>query len=155
MADVFSKKKRSQIMSKIRAKDTKPEIWLRKELHRLGFRYRLHDTKLPGKPDLKLAKYNAVILIHGCFWHGHNCRLFRMPKTNKDYWNKKILNNKKRDDINREELHEKKWRILIMWECAIKGPEKKQKDHLISEIIQWLHSNQYYKEITGDKMNNS
>src|SRR5690554_2969417 len=94
---IWSKEKRSQVMSKIRSKNTKPEIILRSALHRLGYRFRVHKKDLPGKPDLVLPKYGTVIFVHGCFWHGHDCRYFRLPKTRTDFWDEKISGNRSRD----------------------------------------------------------
>ena len=100
MVDVVSKEKRSKMMSGIRYKDTKPEIIIRKALHAKGFRYSLHNNKLPGKPDIVLPKYNAIIFIHGCFWHQHNCHLFKWPSTRPEFWQNKISGNKERDKQN-------------------------------------------------------
>ena len=112
-------------MSGIRGKDTKPEITIRKALFRQGFRYRLYDKKLPGKPDLVLPKYGAVIFVHGCFWHQHDCHLFKMPSTRQEFWyTKKVL----------ERLHGEGWRTLIVWECALKGKNKLRDDDLIGKI---------------------
>jgi DNA mismatch endonuclease (patch repair protein) len=97
MPDKYSKETRSRMMSGIKNKNTKPEIMIRKELFANGFRYRLHNTKLPGKPDLVFKKYNAVVFIHGCFWHRHNCRYFVWPKSNTEFWRNKINGNKKKD----------------------------------------------------------
>lgn len=108
-------------MSRIHSKETAPEITFRKLIHRAGFRYRLHDKTLPGKPDLILKKYNTVVFIHGCFWHGHqNCRRGNKPKTNKKYWNAKIDRNIARDKENRIKLEGAGWRIFTVWECELK-----------------------------------
>lgn len=137
MADVFSEEKRSKIMSKIRAKDTKPEIKVRTYLHNRGLRYRLHDRSLPGKPDLKLPKYNTVVNVHGCFWHGHqDCDLFRLPKSNVEYWKDKIEGNRERDKKNKRKLKEAGWNVITIWECEIKhaNPEERLEE-LYQEII--------------------
>jgi DNA mismatch endonuclease, patch repair protein len=97
MVDVFTKKKRSEVMSRIRGKNTKPEIFVRSTLHQQGFRFRLHVPSLPGKPDLVFSKYKALIFVHGCFWHGHNCHLFKWPFTREEFWRKKILKNRDND----------------------------------------------------------
>ena len=97
MTDIVDKATRSRMMSGIRGKDTRPEVLVRKALHALGFRYRLHNKSLPGKPDLSFPKYKAVIFIHGCFWHGHSCRYFKVPKTRTDFWQDKINSNRLRD----------------------------------------------------------
>lgn len=125
-------------MSQIGHTDTKPEILVRKGLHRRGFRYRLHTKDLPGKPDIVLPKYKTVIFVHGCFWHGHkNCRYFRFPKTNTDFWEKKITRNRERDVEVRQRLVELGWRVLIVWECATRHLSE---DFLIPVIADWLAS---------------
>lgn len=122
MADFMSPEQRSAHMSKIRSKNTKPEIMLRKMLHRAGFRYRLHDPKLPGKPDLVFAGTRKVIFVHGCFWHGHGCRVgARLPKSNTSFWVEKRLRNRERDLRQELELRALGWDPLIVWECEIKG----------------------------------
>jgi DNA mismatch endonuclease (patch repair protein) len=122
LADIVDPLKRSEIMSGIRAKDTKPELVVRRLLHRLGYRFRLHRKDLPGKPDIVLPKWNTVVFVHGCFWHGHeNCPLFRLPKSKSAFWADKISANQRRDDIVKSELSSKDWRIVEVWECAIKG----------------------------------
>lgn len=138
MVDVVDKKTRSRMMSGIRGKDTQPELIIRHALHRAGFRYRLHDKRLPGKPDLVFPKYNAVISVHGCFWHGHNCHLFKWPKTRKQFWRKKITRNRKVDTLNYKKLKEEGWYILTVWECALKGKTRQPFDKLIARISDWL-----------------
>jgi len=121
MADVHDKKTRSYNMSRIRGKDTKPEMIVRKYLHGEGFRYRLHDKKLPGKADIVLSKYQTVIMIHGCFWHGHEgCRYFKLPKTQADWWREKIYATKERDQRVVKELEGLGWRVISVWECELK-----------------------------------
>lgn len=117
MSDVFSKEKRSNLMSQIRSKNTKPEIVLRKALHKFGYRYRLHVKELPGKPDIVLPKYRTIIQVRGCFWHGHNCKDGHLPKSNKTYWENKLTNNKKNDLKNDAELRKNGWLVIIVWEC--------------------------------------
>jgi DNA mismatch endonuclease (patch repair protein) len=120
MADVFSKSKRSEIMSRIRGKDTGPEMIIRKALFANGFRYRLHVKNLPGKPDIVLPKYNAVVIVDGCFWHGHkNCKFFRMPKSRISFWKKKIDANRARDVKNRRKLRRLGWNVIQVWECQL------------------------------------
>ncbi|MGD0799770.1 MAG: DNA mismatch endonuclease Vsr [Terracidiphilus sp.] len=110
---------RSAIMSRIRSKDTKPEMLVRKALHRLGFRFRLHLRDLPGRPDIVLPKYQTIIQVKGCFWHGHTCRDGRMPKSNRNYWVPKLLRNKKRDISNDRKLRCMGWSVHNLWECRI------------------------------------
>lgn len=120
MADVFDTTKRSEIMSNIRSKDTKPEILLRKALFARGFRYRLYVKDLAGKPDIVLPKFKTVVFIHGCFWHGHeNCKRSNIPKSNTTYWDEKILRNKARDEKNASVLRQNGWKVIVVWECEI------------------------------------
>ena len=140
MTDVVDKKTRSRMMSGIRGKDTKPELLVRKPLFARGFRYRLHDKRLPGKPDLVFPKYKAVIFINGCFWHGHDCHLFKWPKTRPEFWKKKINRNIEVDIENHKKLYEHGWRILIIWECAIKGRTKLPLNQVIDKTADWLLS---------------
>ena len=122
MADVHSKEIRSYNMSKIRSKDTKPELLVRKFLHSQGFRYRLHVKQLPGKPDIVLPKYKTVIFIHGCFWHGHSdCRYYIIPKTRSEWWLEKINKNKSRDLASTKLLKDLGWNIFEIWECELKN----------------------------------
>jgi len=124
MADVHSKETRSFNMSRIRSRDTKPEIRVRKFLFSTGFRYRLHVKKLPGKPDIVLPKYKTVIFIHGCFWHGHEgCRYFVVPKTRTEWWLEKIGRNKTNDLRSENTLKEMGWKVINIWECEIKTQE--------------------------------
>ena len=127
--DIWTKEKRSDVMSKIRSKDTKPETLVRKMLFAKGYRYRLHVRNLPGKPDIVLSKYNAVIFVHGCFWHLHqSCRDGTIPKTRTDYWKDKLLGNKERDKKHRRDLRKLGWRVLRLWECEVeKNPDKVMK----------------------------
>ena len=125
MTDVHNKKVRSFNMSRIRSKDTKPEILVRKYLFSEGFRYRLHDRKLPGKPDLVFAKYKTVLFIHGCFWHGHaKCKYFVIPKTRTQWWVEKITRNKQVDKKNTRLLKALGWRVLTVFECRLRPPKR-------------------------------
>lgn len=118
MADIFDRETRSLIMSKIKGKDTKPEITVRKFLFSKGFRYRKNQKSLPGKPDIVLKKHSAVVMVNGCFWHGHKgCPKFKIPKSNVDFWREKITKNIKRDKVNQKRLSEMGWRIFNVWEC--------------------------------------
>lgn len=124
MADVHDKKTRSYNMSRIRSKNTKPEMLVRRFLHANGFRYRLHDKKLPGKPDIVLPKYRTVIFVHGCFWHGHEgCKYFVIPKTRTEWWLNKILGNKACDNKAVKTLKKDDWTIINIWECNLKSPK--------------------------------
>lgn len=124
MADVFTPEKRSEVMSRIRGRDTKPELALRSMLHRLGYRFTVNgpgNRSLPGKPDLVLPKRRTVVFVHGCFWHGHdNCPGFRMPKSRRAWWRAKIRGNQARDLRNENELRALGWHVVTIWECALK-----------------------------------
>ena len=139
MADVFSKEKRSEVMRLIKSKNTKPEILVRSFLHSKGLRFRLHSGSLPGKPDIILKKYHTVIFVHGCFWHGHEsetCKISRMPKSNIEFWEKKIEYNRKRHVKNATSLMELGWRVLIIWECKLKNSSKTNiLDNLFYKVI--------------------
>lgn len=121
MADKHRKETRSYNMSMIKGKDTKPEMLVRRYLHAQGFRYRLHAKNLPGKPDIVLRKYKTVIFVHGCFWHGHKgCKYFVTPKTNTDFWLKKITGNISNDEKVIKALKKEGWKIIVVWECELK-----------------------------------
>ncbi len=120
--DKVSKEVRSRNMAAIKGKNTKPEIAVRKFLHSLGYRYRLHRKDLPGKPDIVLPKYKTVIFVHGCFWHGHtNCRYFVIPKTRTEWWKEKIERNKQLDDENSKKLKRMGWKIITIFECKLRS----------------------------------
>lgn len=122
MTDVHEPWVRSYNMSQIRSKNTLPEITVRRFLHAKGFRYKLYDRNLPGRPDIVLPRYKTVIYVHGCFWHGHEgCKYFVMPKTREFYWQNKIEVNKDRDNRNKRELENLGWQVLIVWECKLKS----------------------------------
>lgn len=137
-------------MSGIKSFDTKPEMMLRQGLHRLGFRYRLHDKKLPGKPDLVFPKHHAVLFVNGCFWHGHSCHLFKWPKSREDFWKAKIVANTERDRRNLDKLGEDGWRVGLIWECALKGRSRKPFDIVIRDCATWLSSKKQRLEIRGN-----
>lgn len=147
MADVHSKEIRSKNMSAIRAKDTAPELWLRYRLHALGFRYRLHVKDMPGTPDIVMPKYKCVIFVHGCFWHRHQCQLFHWPATRPEWWREKLGRNYHRDLVVQDKLRESGWRVLTVWECAIKGKNKLDEMLLIKEVSEWILNGIPLKEI--------
>lgn len=121
MADKLTKEQRHRNMAAIHGKDTKPELLVRKFLFSRGFRYRLNHPRLPGHPDIVLRKYRTVIFVNGCFWHGHeNCRYFRLPKTNVDFWKNKIERNRERDKEEQHRLAEMGWHCVTVWECQLK-----------------------------------
>lgn len=153
MVDVHTKKQRSFNMSKVKGVDTKPELVIRKALFAKGFRYRLHVKGLPGKPDMVFPKYKAVIFVNGCFWHYHDCSLFKMPETRKDWWRQKLGRNKERDFVNIEELMESGWRVLIIWECSFRKTKKIDYNKIAfieDKIISWIKDNKNdFTEIRG------
>ncbi|THF61088.1 DNA mismatch endonuclease Vsr [Pseudothauera nasutitermitis] len=127
MVDFLSQPDRSERMSRIRGKDTRPELALRKVLHRLGLRYRLHGIGLPGKPDLVFPRYKTVVFVHGCFWHRHpGCKIATTPKSNTPFWVEKFQRNVARDLRVVEELHGLGWKVLVAWECELASPAKAQ-----------------------------
>lgn len=149
MADVVSKHKRSQMMAGIKGKNTKPEIVVRRVLHKAGFRFRLHVRDLPGKPDIVLPKYNAVIFVHGCFWHGHDCHLFKWPASREEFWRSKISKNSQNDEKACLALQEAGWRILTIWECALKGKTRLSVEEVSEKAARWLNSDIKSKTIRG------
>ena len=140
LVDVHDKATRSRNMAAIRGSDTKPEMMIRRGLHARGFRFRLHDRKLPGRPDLIFPKYHAALFVHGCFWHGHGCHLFKWPRTREDFWRQKIGANVARDAANAEALHRAGWRVGVVWECALKGRQRQPLSDVLSAIADWLIS---------------
>ncbi len=137
MTDTLSPKERSKRMSLIRGKDSSPELELRRLVHGMGFRYRLHVTDLPGKPDLVFPSRHAVIFMHGCFWHRHpGCKLARMPKSKLDFWRPKLEGNRERDLRNQEILKKLGWHGLVVWECEMENVEKVS--NKVREFLQGL-----------------
>jgi DNA mismatch endonuclease (patch repair protein) len=149
MADIVSAEVRSRMMSGIRGTNTKPELLLRKGLHTMGFRFRLHDRSLPGKPDIVLPRYRAVIFAHGCFWHGHSCHLFKWPSTRPEFWQAKIDRNREVDARSEAALEKAGWRLAIIWECALKGKTRLPLEEVISACTNWLRSDRQRLEIRG------
>jgi len=149
MADIVPAEVRSRMMAGIRGTNTKPELLLRKGLHAQGFRFRLHDAALPGKPDIVLPRYRAVILAHGCFWHGHDCHLFKWPSTRPEFWRTKIGRNREVDARTDAALAEAGWREGIVWECALKGRTRLPLEEVISGCADWLRSDRQRIEIRG------
>ena len=125
MTDIVDSVTRSRMMSGIRGRNTKPEILIRSLLHRQGFRFRLHVRELPGKPDIVLPRYHAAIFVHGCFWHGHDCKKGKLPSSNIDFWKNKILKNKLRDNENQAQLALLSWKVIVIWQCEISKIDKK------------------------------
>jgi DNA mismatch endonuclease (patch repair protein) len=141
MADIVDAATRSRMMSGIRGKDTAPEMQVRRFLHEQGFRYRLHRKDLPGVPDIVLPKYHAVIFVHGCFWHGHDCKYFKPPATRSEFWASKIARNRQNDKKSKEALLQGGWRVAIIWECALRGKAaRKQIPGLARRLTSWIRN---------------
>lgn len=136
MSDIFSKEKRSIIMSKISGKNTKPEILVRKYLFAHGFRFRVNDKRLPGKPDILLPKYKSVIFVNGCFWHGHeNCKAATLPSSNIDYWRNKISSNVERDKKQQMQLEQMGYKVFVIWQCQLNSKEQEDTlQNLVEEL---------------------
>lgn len=139
MADKLDTQQRHHCMSRIRGKDTKPELLVRKGLHARGFRFRLQDRNLPGRPDIVLPKYGVAIMVNGCFWHGHGrCRYATKPKSNIEFWETKIARNKHRDEVTSAHLEALGWTVIIVWECELRGKEKAEAR--IQTLAEEIHS---------------
>ncbi|MBC6441206.1 MAG: DNA mismatch endonuclease Vsr [Rhodospirillales bacterium] len=149
--DIVSASIRSRMMAGIRGKNTGPEMAIRSALHRRGFRFRLHRKDLPGKPDLVFPGRNAVLFVHGCFWHGHDCHLFRWPKSREAFWCEKIGANTERDRQQRAALAEAGWRIGTVWECALKGKTRLPFESVVDRCAIWLKSDIKTLEVSGDE----
>lgn len=135
--DVFDKETRGRIMSRIKNKDTKPELLVRSIIHKLGFRFRKNRTDLPGRPDIVLPRFRKIIFVHGCFWHGHkNCKRASLPSTNREFWEDKITNNKTRDGSNYRQLKKLGWSYLVLWQCDLK---KKNEEEISKRISKFLN----------------
>ena len=150
MADIVSPERRSQNMSAIRSKDTKPEIYLRKLLFAEGYRYRIAEKSIPGHPDMFLRKYNTAIFVHGCFWHRHQgCKYAYTPKSRVEFWQKKFDDNVRRDAVVRTALQENNIKCLVVWECTIKQMMKSSqlRDQIITEICSFINSDRMNMEI--------
>lgn len=150
MADIKSPEERSQNMAKIRSKDTKPEVWLRKRLFSYGYRYRKNINTLPGHPDIWLPKYNTAIFVHGCFWHRHSgCKFAYIPKSRTEFWISKFQKNTERDAYVLRQLEQQNVRVIVVWECTIKDMRKKisHEENVLSSVIGFLHSDIKYLEL--------
>jgi DNA mismatch endonuclease (patch repair protein) len=148
MVDVVDSATRRRMMSGIRGRNTKPEILIRSLLHRQGFRFRLNARDMPGKPDIVLPRYRAVVFVHGCFWHGHSCRLFKLPGTRPDFWRAKIERNQNNDNRAKRELLADGWRVGVIWECALRGAGKNI-EGVAQSLAEWLRSDTPLIEVRG------
>jgi len=149
MVDVLTSEQRQNNMSRIRGRDTKPEMLIRRGLHARGLRYRLQDRKLPGRPDLVFPRYRVVILVHGCFWHGHDCPMFRMPATRQEFWSAKIAANRVRDAKAQEALLALGWRVLTVWECSLRGTGRQPLESVIDTCLNFVLGDEVMRTIQG------
>jgi DNA mismatch endonuclease (patch repair protein) len=146
LADVVDPITRSRMMSGIRNRDTRPEIVVRHGLHRRGLRFRLHVRKLPGCPDLVFPKYGAVVTINGCFWHKHSCSLFRWPATRSAFWKDKLQKNFDRDQRNQVALSRLGWRVMVVWECALKNKSREEIEEVLDVAYRFIVGNDGFCE---------
>ena len=137
-------------MAGIRSKDTKPEKLIRSKLHQRGFRFRVSPRGVYGSPDIVLPRYSAVIFVHGCFWHSHECHLFRLPGTRPEFWRAKLARNRERDVAVHDVLESEGWRQLVVWECALKGSGRLDPDDVADRIGRWIVGRRRYLEILGN-----
>lgn len=137
------------MMAGIRSTNTKPERLIRSGLHRAGFRFRLHDRRVPGRPDLVLAQHRAAIFVHGCFWHGHDCSLYKIPAARRDFWSAKIARNRMRDQTVQVLLRGDHWRQLTIWECSFRGPHRLGLERVLERAAQWIVGGSRCGEIRG------
>lgn len=149
MTDILSKPARARLMASVKTRDTKPELIVRKAVHARGLRYRVNLNALPGKPDMVFPKFRSVVFVHGCFWHKHDCHLFKWPSTREEFWRKKLLGNEKRDELNKKRLNEKGWRVMEVWECSVRGKTRKAADQVAERINAWLRSDEGNSWISG------
>jgi DNA mismatch endonuclease (patch repair protein) len=152
VVDTVSKSVRSRIMASVRQRDTGPEMRLRKAMHRLGLRYRLHDRKLPGSPDLVFPRFNAVVFVHGCFWHVHGCKYSTAPTTRKEFWAEKFSANRARDERNVNLLLADGWRVLTVWECALKRKLNHPEEAVARRVAEWLKGAQRRAEVGSSRV---
>jgi DNA mismatch endonuclease (patch repair protein) len=149
MPDIVDPQTRSRMMAGIRGKNTRPELTIRRELFRRGFRYRIHPRNLPGKPDMVFPARRAVIFVHGCFWHGHHCHLFKWPSTRMDFWRQKISRNRRKDAETLSALEKSGWRCLTIWECALKGRTRRSLAEIADNASVWLSAGETNLELEG------
>lgn len=147
LMDIVSSSKRSKMMARIRGKDTAPERAVRKMLFTRGYRYRLHSDKFPGKPDIVLKKYKAVLFVNGCFWHKHTCHMFKWPQSNASFWREKISQTSAKDHQNIEKILSMGWRVCVIWECALKGKKDSDIHKIMESLFEWLKGSEKWKEI--------
>jgi DNA mismatch endonuclease (patch repair protein) len=155
MADVLTVAQRQFNMSRIRSQNSKPELMVRRHLHARGLRYRLHVRSIPATPDLVFTRFRAVVFVHGCFWHGHSCPRFKLPATRTEFWAKKIDINRSRDSSSHDTLLKLGWRVLTIWECALRGPGRLQPDLLFDAAEEFLKGSQSEMDLSGNFLDRS
>lgn len=146
MTDVLTPEQRRLNMSRIRSGNTKPELLVRRALQAAGLRYRIHRRDLPGTPDIVFARQRVAIFVHGCFWHGHDCRLFKLPGTRREFWQQKIEANVRRDKTAIVSLQQDGWRVFVVWECAIKGAHRRELGEVVASVAGFLADRTEYGE---------
>jgi len=151
MTDIVTPTVRSRMMSAIKGRNTKPELLVRKRLFARGLRYSLHSSSLPGKPDLVFRRYNAVVFVHGCFWHGHECHLFKWPKSNPTFWRNKINRNRTVDIRTLKQLRTLGWRTMTVWECAVRGVPEQRLDVVADRLKRWIQGERLSGVISGGR----
>jgi DNA mismatch endonuclease, patch repair protein len=149
MTDVLTRAQRTFNMKRIKGKDTRPEMLIRRGLHALGLRYSLHSRRLPGSPDLVFTRHSAVIFVHGCFWHRHRCHMFKMPSTSRGFWAKKIAGNAERDSKTIKLLHDQGWRVMVIWECALRGTRRLKLRTVLKRAHSFLRGGRKLLELKG------
>jgi DNA mismatch endonuclease, patch repair protein len=150
MVDVLTPEQRQLNMSRVRGRDTKPEMTIRRGLHARGLRYRLHDKRLPGRPDLVFPRFRVAVFVHGCFWHSHGCGLSKLPATRQDFWKQKLEGNAARDLAAINTLRSLGWRVLVVWECALRGPRRMNSDDAIEWAARYIKSgSEPYSELVA------
>lgn len=147
--DTVDRQTRSKIMASVGQKDTGAELLLRRAVHKLGLRYKLHDRSLPGSPDLVFPRFHAVVFVHGCYWHSHGCYKSTVPKSSRVFWTEKFTANSERDERNIRLLMQRGWRVMIVWECALLGKTALPPHEVIEEVRVWLHGTDSRKQISG------
>ncbi len=152
MADVVDRETRSRMMRGIRGTNTRPEIAVRRLLHAAGYRFRIHVGNLSGRPDIVLQRHRAVVFVHGCFWHGHDCPLFRLPGTRPEFWAAKIERNRANDVQTVRTLRETGWRVAQIWECALKGRGRLKPEKLAVRLAHWVESGSPSLVLRGRKI---
>ena len=148
--DTVDRQTRSKIMASVGQKDTGVELLLRSALHNVGLRYRLHDRALPGSPDLVFPRFHAVVFVHGCYWHSHGCYRSTVPKSRHEFWAEKFHANRSRDERNANLLREYGWRVLTIWECALRGKNALPPHEVTGQVCAWLHGTDRQGQISGD-----